>query len=370
MDERKKVLARCRRIVVKAGTRLLTDPELIPVLIKGISGLRKAGYSTLLVSSGAVGTGIKMLKLQRRPRKLSEIQALAALGQGRLMELYNDACEAEGFFAAQLLLTRDDLRHRERYLNVLTCIETLWSRGILPIVNENDSVSVDELKFSDNDILSGMLAAMTKSELTVILTTESGLRERVDGKLGNRVSVVREITREILDSAGGTDNSIFSVGGMSSKLNAAELVTRSGGSLIVADGRDPDILARIAAGEDVGTLFIPRDGASHPHSRKLWISAFSKVMGRLVVDEGAATALLKGASLLPAGVRQVQGHFDSGDTVELVCADGKIVGRGIANFSSAQCFELHGLPARAVKVLMGNAHPEEVVHHDNLSLCL
>lgn len=369
MNERETMLAECRQIVVKAGTRLLTDPELIPVLIKGIVKLRNAGYRVLLVSSGAVGTGIKMLGLAERPRKLAEIQMLAALGQGRLMEFYNEVCEKEGFFAAQLLLTRADLHHRERYLNVKNCIDSLWSRGILPIVNENDSVSVDELKFSDNDILSGMLAAMTKSELTIILTTESGLRKRnADGKLGRRISVVKELTPEIMGNAGGTDNSTFSIGGMASKLHAAELVTRAGNYCIVADGRDPDVLEKIIKGEDIGTLFMPPSGAK-VSGLKLWIRDFSKVMGRLIIDDGAAKALReRGASLLPAGIRRVVGFFEAGDTVEIVRASGDVVAYGISNFSSAKCVEIQGLHGNAAEILIGKNAPEEVVHRDKLTL--
>ena len=369
MNEREKMLAECRQIVVKAGTRLLTDPELIPVLIKGIVKLRNAGYRVLLVSSGAVGTGIKMLGLSERPRKLADIQMLAALGQGRLMEFYNEVCEKEGFFAAQLLLTSADLHHRERYLNVKNCIDSLWNRGILPIVNENDSVSVDELKFSDNDILSGMLAAMTKSELTIILTTESGLRKRnEDGKLGRRISVVKELTPDIMGNAGGTDNSTFSIGGMSSKLHAAELVTRRRKLLRHCPTGAIRTCWEDHGGEDVGTLFMPPVGV-RVSGLKLWIRDFSKVMGRLIIDDGAARALReRGASLLPAGIRRVVGYFEAGDTVEIVRTSGEVVAYGISNFSSAKCVEIQGLHGNAAEVLIGKNAPEEVVHRDKLTL--
>ncbi len=368
MEERKKLMAECRQIIVKAGTRLLTDPESIPQLIHGIALLRKKGYQVLLVSSGAVGTGLKLLKKSKRPRKLAEIQALAALGQGQLMAEYNAACAKEGFLAAQLLLTRDDLRHRDRYLNVQNCIQALWNHNILPIVNENDSVSVAELKFSDNDILSGMLAAMTQSQLTVILTTESGLRRRENGVLTDRISVVSDITDEILGMAGGTDDPTFSIGGMASKLNAAMLATRAGGHLWIADGRHADVLKQIANGEDIGTLFLPQE--EKLHSRKLWIDSFAEVCGRIVVDEGAAKALIQdGSSLLPSGVKQVHGHFDAGDAVEIVTRNGNPVGRGLANFSSEDCYKIRGLRAAEVTELLGSNAPAEVIHRDKLSLC-
>jgi len=367
-NAREKLMRGCARMVVKVGTRLLTDPEQIPALISGIAKLRAKGIQVLLVSSGAVGTGIKLLNLEKRPRHLADVQALAAIGQGKLMGHYSEACAACGFAAAQLLLTRDDLRERKRYLNVLKCIESLWNYGVLPIVNGNDPVSVDELKFSDNDILSGMLAAMTSSDLAVILTTESGLRRRVNGVLADRISVVEQLTPEIFGNAGGTDDSTFSVGGMASKLNAAELVTRSGGYLWIADGRDPEILDKISAGRDVGTLFLPvRKGRLR--SRKLWIAAFSKVMGRIVVDPGAAAALVgKGSSLLASGMVQAQGDFEAGDTVEIVRADGMKIGHGIAAFSSEDCSKIYGLKAGEVKKLLGADSPEEVIHRDRLTL--
>ena len=367
MDKRKKVMAGCRQVIVKVGTRLLTDPIMIPQLIRQIAELRKMRLQPLLVSSGAVGTGLKQLGMEKRPRKLAEIQALAAVGQGRLMALYNDACAQEGFHAAQLLLTRDDLRNRARCINVQNCIQALWAKGILPIVNENDSVSVDELKFSDNDILSGMLGALTGAQLTIILTTESGLRERVNGVLGDRVSVVEAISQDILNSAGGTDDPKFSIGGMTSKLNAAQLVTGAGGYLWIADGRDPEIISKIIAGEDVGTLFLPR--RRKISSRKLWIGAFAEVFGRITVDEGAAEALIRsGSSLLPSGVRGITGHFEAGDAVEIAAPDGSLVARGIAECSCEVCDRIKGMRADQITALLGADAPGEMVHRDNLTV--
>ena len=196
IELRKKLIRNCHRIVVKAGTRLLTDPESLPVLIGQIKTIRDAGKQVILVSSGAVGIGMKILKLKKRPRRLSEVQALAALGQGKLMAMYEAECEKLGFRCAQILLTADDLRSRERHLNALNCIETLLSQDILPIINENDPVSVDELKFGDNDILASLLASMTRADLTIILTTVDGLKKpNEDGTLGDRISVVRGISR-------------------------------------------------------------------------------------------------------------------------------------------------------------------------------
>jgi len=299
--ERKKILNNCKRVVVKVGTRLLTDTHRIPVLISGISKFRENGYKIILVSSGAVGIGMKELGIRKRPSRLAEVQALAAIGQNKLMSIYDEQCRKHNFKSAQLLLTTADLHSRERHLNVLNCINSLLEKNILPIVNENDSVSVDELKFGDNDGLAALLATMTHAELTVILTTESGLREKENGVLGKRISIVEHITAKMRKAAEGTDNTEFSIGGMASKLNAARIVNLAGEYLWIADGREEDIIDRILDGEDVGTLFLPKAGKMH--ARERWLHFFAKSKGHLTVDDGAAAAIChKGSSLLPAGV--------------------------------------------------------------------
>jgi len=368
IDHRKLVIEHCHNIVVKVGTRLLTDPKRIPSLIAQIAELRKRGFRVMLVSSGAVGTGMRLLKLEKRPKKLAGVQALASLGQSKLISIYNDECQKFGFLAAQLLLTGEDLRDRKRHLNVLNCLHALLAQDILPIINENDAVSVAEIKFGDNDILSALVATMVRAELTVILTTESGLRERVDGVLGNRISLVDKINDTMKASAQGTDNSNLSVGGMSSKLKAAEIVTTSGECLWVADGRVENILLKIADGEDVGTLFVPQK-TSHMESRKRWIKFFSKRKGRLVVDDGAAQALVKkGKSLLPSGVTSVEGDFKRGDTVEIATSKGDVIARGLCNYSSEKCRLLAGHKSKDIEALLHEPGDDELVHRDNLAL--
>lgn len=365
-NERRQVLRNCRRMVVKAGTRLLTDPELIPQLISGIHVLREKGYKVLLVSSGAVGTGMKQLQMKKRPRKLSQVQALAAIGQCHLMAMYDEACRTFGFHSAQLLLTAGDVHERERHLNIMNCIEALWDCGTLPIINENDSVSVSELKFGDNDILSAMLATMTRAELTVILTTEEGLRVRnADGSLGERVSVVNKITDELKESARGTDNREFSIGGMISKLRAAEMLTGAGEHLWIADGRIPGILREIADGKDVGTLFVP--ARKQMVSRKRWIRFFAHCSGRLIIDDGAVEALRsKGRSLLPSGVKAVEGTFKRGDTLEIADSKGTVIARGLTNFDSDECARLAGCQCKDISQILRRAADEEIIHRDNL----
>lgn len=367
VNQRMQVLNQCRQVVIKVGTRLLTDPARIPELIGGIAKLRDRHLKVLLVSSGAVGIGMGELGLSRRPRRLSEVQALAAIGQEKLMARYDQACRECNFKSAQLLLTAADLRSRERYLNVSNCIEALWNHGVLPIVNENDSVSVDELKFGDNDILSGMLATLTGAALTVILTTEQGLRKRnSDGTLGERIPIVTRIDDQMRASAGGTDDSAFSIGGMTSKLRAAGMVTAAGGALWIADGRQQGILEQIFNGEDVGTLFLPR---GKMHGKKRFIRFFSRCVGSVTIDGGAVEAVAShGKSLLPSGVTAVSGKFKRGDTIEIQAADGSVVGRGLSNFSSEECQRILGLHGGEIAGVLGADADEELIHRDNLSV--
>ena len=365
---RRDLMGRCRQMVVKAGTRLLTDPARIGELVDGIAAIRKQGIRVLLVSSGAVGMGMAQLGLKKRPRELAKVQALAAIGQCRLMAIYQEACAKRGFHTAQLLLTAADLRSRRRYLNVMNCINALWEDDVLPIVNENDPVSIDELKFGDNDFLAGLLATLTGSDLAVILTTESGLRERDEsGKLGARIPVVRKFDAALRAMAGGTDNAEMSIGGMASKLKAAELVTASGDYLLVADGREENILMKILNGEDVGTLFVPRTG--HMAGHKRFIRFFAKSAGTLTVDAGAAKAICgKGGSLLPAGVTEVTGSFSRGDTVDVVSPDGKVIARGLVNYNATDCLRLRGFHTADLPRELGHTGDEEIIHRDNLTL--
>lgn len=366
---RKDLIAGCHRIVIKAGTRLLTDPQAIPQLVDQIAWIRSTGRQVIFVSSGAVGTAMKMLKLKKRPSHLSEVQALAAIGQVKLMSLYQAECQKRGFHAAQLLLTADDLRARERHLNLENCIEALLSQNVLPILNENDPVSVDELKFGDNDSLASLMGSMTRADLTVILTTVNGLlKPNEDGTLGDRISVVRGVTKEQHDMATGTDDGNFSIGGMTSKLKAAEILNSAGEALWIADGREERILEKIFNGDDVGTIFIPAEGMKHKmESKKRWINTFSTVKGKVVVDNGAVRALRKTAcSLLPAGLVGVKGSFKRGDIVEICALDGKVIAKGKTNFSSSDCRKLVGKQTAEIRSVLGGVTEEEIIHRNNL----
>lgn len=365
---RRKIIHSCQRVVVKAGTRLLTDPQALPELVAQIKQLRDTGRQVILVSSGAVGTAMKSLGLKKRPRHLSEVQALAAMGQVKLMSCYEKECAKLGFRTAQILLTADDLRSRERHLNTLNCIEALLSQNVLPIINENDPVSVEELKFGDNDFLAALLGSMTRSDLTVILTTVDGLlRPNPDGSLGERISLVAGVTEEQRAMATGTDDGSMSVGGMASKLKAAEILNMAGESLWVASGKMERILERIFNSEDVGTVFVPSEGVHKMESKKRWIAAFSRISGSVVVDAGAVKALMKtSCSLLPSGIVSVHGSFKRGDVIEILAADGHVIGKGQTNFSSANCRKLAGHQSGDVSQILKCDAEEEIIHRNNL----
>ena len=365
---RKEAVSAARQIIVKAGTRLLIDRKSIAKLVDGIALLRKRGHRVLLVTSGAVGMGMELAKLDKRPGELAQKQALAAMGQARLMSIYAEEAARHGFNVAQLLLTASDLRNRGRYLNVMNCINALWERDVLPIVNENDSVSVAELKFGDNDTLAGMLTSLTGAQMTVLLTTVDGLLGRnSDGSLGERIPVVAKITDKIRSLAGGTDDSDLSTGGMASKLRAAGLSTASGAWLWIADGRIDNIMQKIVDGEDTGTLFLPEK--HKVPGRKRWFGFFSKISGEITVDSGAQNAVsVKGGSLLPSGVVQIDGDFKRGDTVDVCGVDGRPFARGLVNFDSSDCRKIIGKHTAELMEVLGSAAEAELIHRDNLIL--
>ena len=371
VQARKQILKNSRRVVLKVGTRLLSDQTAIARLVLQIHELRQSGRQVILVSSGAVGMGMRASGLKRRPRHLSEVQALAAMGQVTLMAMYEAECAKYGFQAAQLLLTADDLRSRERHLNAVNCIEALLSHDVLPIINENDPVSVSELKFGDNDTLAALLGSMIRADLTIILTTVDGLLDKnPDGTLGKRISVVHGVTAALKEIASGTDDAAFSIGGMASKLNAAELLNSAGEALWIASGSDADVIARIFAAEDVGTVFLPPDGIHKMGSRKRWLASFSRPAGTVSVDDGAADALTKkGSSLLPSGVVSVTGNFRRGDVVKIARAStGAVLAKGITNFSSEEAGLIAHHKSADLTTLLGCDAEDELVHRNNLVL--
>ena len=329
MKLRREILANVCRLVVKFGTGLLTDDQnrlslpAIERLARQIAALRADGRQVVLVSSGAIAAGMSALGFTKRPQELPALQAAAAVGQGKLMAAYDKAFGKLGLNVAQILLTHDDLKSRHRHLAARNTIDTLLERGIIPIINENDTVAVDEIKFGDNDRLGALTATLIDADLLIILSHVEGLLDR-NKKL---VPVVPEITRAIEALAGGTDR-ITSVGGMKSKIEAAKICTRAGIAMVIADGDRAGVIASVVTGIDTGTIFLPKTGKLE--SRKRWIAFFQKPTAILVVDAGARAALCAaGKSLLAKGVVRTTGKFAGGDVVSIHDSAGNEFARGL-----------------------------------------
>ena len=345
------------RIVVKLGTGVLTDsrkqpdPAQLEHLVAQLAALRQAGKEVVLVTSGAVGAGMGALGYETRPANLAEKQACAAVGQSRLMAVYDKLFAAHNLVVAQVLLTHDDLEHHERHLNARNTLVTLLQRGVVPIINENDAVSFTEIKFGDNDKLSALVASLLPADLLVILTTVDGVIENFGKKNPRTLSVIEQIDTAIEDMAGGT-TSATAVGGMKSKIEAARIVVRSGIPLVIASGKKKTVLAKVLAGEDEGTLFVAQP--NRLQGRKRWIAFFHHPKGALFVDDGAKKALREaGKSLLPPGVARCEGDFAAEDVVRICDLDGTEFARGIAKFSATEI--------RAKKLAR-----VELVHRDDL----
>lgn len=359
-------------IVVKVGTNVLTyeNGTLNHDRLKGLAGqlhrLRQQGKQVVLVSSGAIGAGIGLLKLPGRPTDLRRLQAAAAIGQCALMAAYEEYFRPFGYHASQLLLTASDFDHRSRCLNVRNTILTLFEWNCIPVINENDTVSVAEIKFGDNDQLAAMVTNLLRAPLLILLTNVDGLYSadpRVDPS-AQLLATVPEIDKSITALAGETKSTLGS-GGMRSKLKAARLVTMAGDSVIMANGAHPHILEEVLSAEPVGTLFLPRGGLVS--ARKRWIGMIAKPRGKLVVDAGACVALVeKGRSLLPIGITDVVGNFGKGDVVSVVDQAGQELARGLTNYAAADIWQIRGKRSDQVAQQLGRRAYEEVVHRDNL----
>ncbi|HET7560579.1 MAG TPA: glutamate 5-kinase [Limnochordia bacterium] len=362
-----------RRIVIKVGTSTLSDPsgrlqpERMEALVGQIAAIAGTGWAPVLVSSGAIAAGTARLGWSGRPRSLADKQAAAAVGQGLLMGEYERLFAAHQRLVAQVLLTRDDLRARSRYLNSRATLQALLTHGVIPIVNENDTVAVDEIRFGDNDTLSALVASLIAAERFVILSDIDGLydadpRQTAGARL---LPVVEALTPELEAAAGG--GGPLGTGGMATKLQAAKIAMRAGIELIIARGDLPDVLARIHAGEPIGTRFVPQ--AAAPAGRKRWIAFAEQPHGRLIIDDGARTALLSGGkSLLPIGVVGVDGAFAAGALVCIVDRDGRELARGLVNYAAAEIEAAKGLRGAELKQRYGPQAAVEIVHRDNLAL--
>jgi glutamate 5-kinase len=366
-----------RTWVVKVGTNVLAAPDggldlaQVGALAEQISAVAATGRRVALVSSGAVGAGLGRLGLTRRPDNLPQLQAAAAIGQAYLIRAYDEHFRRHGRHAAQLLLNHDDFDHRTRYLNVRNTLNALFDYSAVPVINENDTTSVDEIKFGDNDRLAAMVANLLQAELLVVLSVVDGLY-RSDPDTGQRSDVV-PLVRDVDDVlALATDSrSTLGTGGMRSKLQAAALVARAGGSVVITSGRQPAPLTRILTGEPLGTLILAREGRAQ-RARGRWIGRTARPRGHLVVDSGARKALESGTrSLLPIGIVEVLGEFDKGDIVGVRDPDGVEFARGLSNFSAADTRQIRGLKTVQIPRALGtDASYDEVIHKDNLVLTL
>ncbi len=362
-----------QRIVVKLGTSSLTDgtpylsqPRMVD-LVRQMCALRNANAEVLLVSSGAIAFGRELLQFPHLPKDIPAKQMLAAVGQPRLMDLWGKLFGIFGLTVAQVLLTRDDLRFRRRYLNARNTILALLDQGVIPVINENDTVATEEIRVGDNDNLSALVANLVDASLLVLLTDQEGLYDADPRKDtgAQLVTVVDtpDIEPELWAAAG--DSGDLGVGGMFTKLQSADLARRSGTSVVIARGNLPDVLLRIARNEPAGTRFTPTTSAIE--SRKRFILAGGKT-GKLTVDQGAMRALAHGSSLLPAGLTGVTGEFDRGETLCVCGPEGREFARGLVNYNSVDCLKLCGHHSRETETILGYFYGDEIIHRNNLVL--
>jgi glutamate 5-kinase len=366
-ETRKTYLAAVQTVVIKLGTQVLSDADrrldgpFLATIAAQVVALRERGVRVTLVSSGAIGAGIAELNLARRPTDLAMLQAVAAVGQRRLMDTWAAAFARWKLPVAQILLTREDVDDRTRFLNVRNTIHAVHELGAIPIVNENDTISTDELaaiSFGDNDILGAMVAHALRAHLLVLLSVVDGLLDEA----GQPVRCVESIDEAM--KLVRVEKSALGKGGMNSKLTAAKTVTDAGEVMVVADGRMPDVLTRLLDGEEVGTLFVP--SVKKRSARSRWIGA-ARPVGVIVVDEGAVEALVeKHRSLLPAGILKVEGSFQRGDLVAIQSKNGQMIARGLSNYSAEQIEAVRGQKSGEVRKLLGESAYDEVVHRDNL----
>jgi glutamate 5-kinase len=363
------------RTVIKLGTSTLTNgtpylfPPLLIELARQISQLKAIGHQVVLVSSGAIAAGRERLDFPQLPKDIPAKQMLAAIGQPRLMAIYEQIFGLYDLRVAQILLTRSDLASRHRYLNARNTLIALMEHGIIPIVNENDTVATEEIRLGDNDNLSALAANLVDADWLILLTDQAGLYT-ADPRIDPNARLVEEITtREIspeIWEAAGSGGRGLGTGGMATKLQAADLARRSGACCVIAEGKEHNVLVRIANGERLGTRLPPI--ATSVESRKRYILSARQAPGQLTVDDGAAQALRRGASLLPVGLTAVSGTFERGDTVRVVSSDGIEIARGIVNYDSLDLARIVRCPSDEIETILGYHFGDEVIHRNDLVL--
>jgi glutamate 5-kinase len=364
-------LKNIKRVVIKVGSGVITgrnglNTRVINNLASEISDLKIQGKEVILVSSGAISAGMRKTGFAKRPSSISYQQALAAVGQSTLMNSYERAFGRTNQKVAQILVTRDDLNHRGRYLNARNTIFTLLSWDVIPIINENDTVVVDEIKFGDNDNLSAMITDLTEAQLLINLTDIDGLydkdpRRHSDARM---IHLVERVDRKIMQFASNIPG-FLGTGGMASKIMAAKKVNLGGTPVIIANGKKKGVLTRIFNGDREGTLFLPEQEPIC--TRKRWIAFTRSIRGEIVVDKGAEIAILKnGKSLLPSGIKEINGRFSMGDSVSILNEDGVRLAIGMTNYNSSEVQKIKGLKSYMIEEVLGYKHDDEVIHRDNL----
>lgn len=356
-----------KRVVIKVGTKVLTskdralDSQRLGDIARQISDIRDAGADVLLVTSGAIGAGLWLLGIKKRPSDLASLQAAAAIGQSHIMRAYSECFKERGYVAGQILLTQEDFNDRARYLNIKHTINALLGHKAIPVINENDTVATEEIKCGDNDRLSSLVADLCQADKLILLTDVDGLLD----ENGNVIRFVPEVSQKIL-KLGGASHCDLGTGGMATKIEAARSAVKAGIECVIANGRAKDVLCRIALdGEFTGTVFA--SGRRAFAARKRWIAFSSRTKGAVTVDDGAKAALSEShRSLLASGIVKVEGSFASGDTIGIADNSGLEFARGVSNYSSDEVSKIKGLKTAGYKVALGYKGADEVVHKDNL----
>lgn len=369
----RKVLSEAKRIVIKVGSSTLTYPNgkrnfsRLELLTREIADLANQGKEIILVSSGAVAFGVARLGLKEKPQTIPEKQAAAAVGQGVMMHTYEKLFAEYGQIVAQVLLTRADSIDRHRYTNSRNTFLALLAHKVIPIVNENDAVAIDELKIGDNDNLSALVAGIVDADLLIILSDVAGLytanpQENPEAEL---VYEVHEITPEIEDSAGGSGSKV-GTGGMFTKIQAAKAATSSGINMVIASGEEKDVLRRIISGEKLGTVFVSKE--NRLQFRKRWLAFGARVAGSIVVDAGCVRALRKAGacSILPAGITAVRGEFEAGNTIRVTDEMDHELARGLTHYASYELEQIKGAKTTEIETILGHKFFDEVIHRDDL----
>lgn len=362
------------RWVIKIGSAVLTndglglDQSRIEDWAADIAALREAGHQVVLVSSGAVAEGLVRLGWNTRPKTVHELQAAAAVGQTGLVQAYETEFAKYGIRTAQILLTADDLSDRQRYLNARSAIQSLIQLGVVPIVNENDTVGTEEIRFGDNDTLAGLVSNLVEADRLLILTDRDGLYDADPGSNADAKLVSEAKAGDPkLDAMAGKSSGALGRGGMTTKLRAAALAARSGTNCLIASGREQKIISRLSQGDELGTLLIAGD--SPVGARKQWLAGQLQVKGKLVLDDGAVKVLSNsGRSLLPIGVAEVQGNFIRGELVSCVDQNGRELARGLVNYSSTESSQICGKASSEISGILGYCDDEELIHRNNLVL--